>query len=129
MDDYEGLTDEELFSKVLNFLEEGDLVQAQTALDAVKVSCGRKYFLQGKIFLAKSWHSEAKKQFEFALECEPDNQEYKDAADGVKEENPDGLPEPPKQVGKFDGCHEACCECSCEACCLGLCEGLCDGCG
>ena len=86
MDDYEGLTDEELFSKVLNFLEEGDLVQAQTALDAVKVSCGRKYFLQGKIFLAKSWHSEAKKQFEFALECEPDNQEYKDAADGVKEE-------------------------------------------
>ena len=34
MDDYEGLTDEELFSKVLNFLEEGDLVQAQTALDA-----------------------------------------------------------------------------------------------
>ena len=67
MDDYEGLTDEELFSKVLNFLEEGDLVQAQTALDAVKVSCGRKYFLQGKIFLAKSWHSEAKNSLNLRL--------------------------------------------------------------
>ncbi|MDE6441776.1 MAG: hypothetical protein K2L12_03370 [Clostridia bacterium] len=75
----ESLTDEQKLEKAESMIESGLTDQAQNVLNEVKDDSARKYYLQSRIFAAKGWIKERRKQLEFAIKAEPDNEEYKAA--------------------------------------------------
>lgn len=126
MNDYEGLSDWDKLSRAEELIESGELEEAQKAVDAVATDFGRKYFVQSKIFKAKGWFNEERKQLKKALKAEPDNEEYKKALDDV-DKFVEEMKTEQKQKGQMGGaevCALGCCEC----CGSGLCQAICDGC-
>ncbi len=123
-------SDEQLISQAEKFLENDDIVNAQSKLNAVREKSGQWHYIQGRVYLQMSWTNEARKQFELAIKAEPKNKEYIKALKRIK--NFDGgkslLNQPSNNEMDKGDCAQLCCECSAEACCLGICEGICDGC-
>lgn len=79
------MENDESLNRVEELIESGELEEAQKLLDTVEQKSGRKYFLQSRIFGAKGWLKERRRQIEFAINCEPDNTEYRAAlAETVK---------------------------------------------
>ncbi len=106
----------------------GELNEAQSILDGVEEHDARLHFLQGKLFLKKNWHNEARKQFEIAIDLDPGNEEYKDAYGQLKKVSEGEKLHDVKKQSKFDGYAECCCMGFCELWGAGLCDLLCNGC-
>ena len=116
--------------------------QAQNVLDSISERSAKWHFLQSRVFFAKNWLFESKKQMEAALELEPDNTQY---AEEMKKLNELGEAvqrsedQSKTEMGKkscrqacFEGCGEVCAQGCVEGCgyciCTGICEGLGSGC-
>ena len=97
-------------------IERGDLDEAQKVLNAVEEKSGRKHYLQSRIYKAKFWYNEQRKQLKAAIKEEPDNEEYKKEYDELLEfkktsEYKSTVKHP--QMGDMEGC---CLECFCVVC-------------
>lgn len=117
---------EEQLQKVEELIAKGELEEAQKLLDAVKENSGAKYFLQGKLYMEKSWYSEAYKQYKKAVKAEPDNEEYRAVfrdLENFRKSEEYRL----KQKGQMGGAEICAMDC-CEICGSGCCEAICDGC-
>ncbi len=111
----------------------GSLDKAQAVLNANNTKSGRKYYLQSRIYKAKCWYNEQRKQLKKAVKEEPDREDYqkelaeleefaktKDYKSAVRRH----------QMGQAGGvCAEGCTECCVEACCYGTCTCICEGIG
>lgn len=129
----EGSTDEKL-ELAEELIAENRPAQAQSVLDSINARDAKWHFLQSKIFFAKNWVYESRKQMEAAVELQPDNAQYKEELEKLNalgdvpphsEER--SKPEMAKGNCKEDcaqGCVGGCCYCLCE----GICEGLASGC-
>ncbi|MDE6441775.1 MAG: hypothetical protein K2L12_03365 [Clostridia bacterium] len=129
MEENDSLTDEQKLEKAEKLIERKDLEQAQEMLDSVKENSGRKYFLQGKLFIRKSWYSEARKQFKFAIKAEPENEQYKKALEELETfcKSEEYKQMKTVQMGKnTEGCALVCCECCASGACQAICEGCCN---
>lgn len=101
-EEYESLTDEQKLAKAEELIERNELEEAQKILDAVKEKSGRKYYLQGKLFQNKKWTNEARKMFKYAIQSEPENEEYKRALEELEtlvEQEKARLYKSKKQIG------------------------------
>lgn len=67
------------FERVEKLIKEGDLHEAQRALDNFNERGARWHYLQSVVFYKKNWMNESKKQLEIAMQLEPDNEKYKEA--------------------------------------------------
>lgn len=130
MSDYEGLSDWDKLTRAEQLIESGDLDEAQKLIDAVQLKIGRKYFVQSKLFKAKGWYNEQRKQLQKSLKAEPENEEYKKALEELEEFRKSDEYKQMKtvQMGNKDGFAECCLLTSCECCASGLCQAVCDGC-
>ena len=124
MDEHESL------NKAEELIDSGEIEEAQKTLDAVKEKSGRKYYLQGKLFIAKNWYTEARKQFKKAVKAEPDNEQYNKALEDLEAfcKSEEGKQMKTVQMGNKDGLAECCILGCCEVCGTGICEAICDGC-
>jgi tetratricopeptide (TPR) repeat protein len=66
------------YEKVETLIKEGNIDEAQRALDAFNERPARWHFLQSLVFYRKNWVNESKKQLEIAMQLEPDNEKYKE---------------------------------------------------
>ena len=127
------------YERVGQLIAGGEIEQAQSALDGMNVRDGQWHYLQCKIYENKNWLNEARKQIEIALGLEPENAQYIEelerlkelGAEPIKDESWD-LPEMDKG-SRFAACRDSGCECcaycGAECCCQLLCESICNGCG
>ncbi len=69
----------DLFEKVEQYLKDGNITDAQHALDSFNERGGRWHYLQSVVFYRKNWINESKKQLEIAIQLEPENAKYKEA--------------------------------------------------
>ena len=60
-------------------IRQNDLSKAQLMLDAITDRTGQWHFLQSIVFYKLNWFLESKKQLEFALALEPDNQKFQES--------------------------------------------------
>ncbi len=129
----EGSTDEKL-NLAEELIAENSHSQAQDVLDSINERYAKWHCLQSKIFFAKNWVYESRKQMEMAVELEPNNAEYieelqKLNALGEAEPHSEEKVEPEMAKGRCkDACGEACCLGCGECLCQGLCEAICNGC-
>lgn len=121
------MDEKESLNRVEELIESGELEEAQKLLDSVEQKNGRKYYLQGKLFMAKNWYAEAYKQYKRAVKEEPENEQYRAAFDDL--ENFRKSEEYKQQQKSQMGGAEVCALGFCECCGSGLCQAICDGCG
>lgn len=122
--------------EIERLIEEEELGSAQAELNKIGDKNARWHFLQGRIYLAKKWYSEARKQLELAIKLDPDNEKYKEELETLKQTAEETFEKAEKKnkkkhLGKgfLDECPEGCAEC-CTVCGLELCCNLiCEGCG
>lgn len=65
-------------AKVEELIKEGNLQEAQRALDAFNERGAQWHYLQSVVFYRKNWMNECKKQLEIAIQLEPENAKYKE---------------------------------------------------
>lgn len=66
------------FGRVEQYLREGNIQDAQRALDGFNERGAHWHYLQSVVFYRKNWINESKKQLEIAIQLDPDNQKYKE---------------------------------------------------
>lgn len=71
--------DGDSYSKVEQYIKDGNLADAQRVLDGFNERGGKWHYLQSVVFFRKNWINESKKQLEIAIQLEPDNAKYKEA--------------------------------------------------
>ncbi len=116
----------QLFLEIENAIKNGDIRLAQEKLDSFDERNGEWHYYQSVIFYKKNWINESKKQLEIALQCDPDNEKYKNALNKLNENvlnsnrvnpnwnrsgnaSPDSGAEPVQQLGN-EGCLQWCCD-------------------
>ena len=112
-----------------DYIAWGELDKAQEILNTVKEKSGKKYYLQSRIYKARCWYSEQRKQLKQAVKAESDNEEYKKELAELEEfsKTPEYKSTVRKrQLGEAGG---ICAEGGAECCCLCICEGICEGIG
>ncbi len=67
------------YDKVEELIKNGNIDDAQRALDAFNERPAQWHYLQSVIFYRKNWVNESKKQLEIAMHLDAGNQKYKDA--------------------------------------------------
>jgi len=108
--------------------------QAQSVLDSVNERDAKWHYLQSKIFFAKNWIYESKKQIETALELEPNNAQCVEEMEKLNAlgDQPPHTDEESKPELDKGRCKQECAEATCYGCCScaceGLCEAICNGC-
>ena len=112
-------TPAELLDRAEKHIEKGDLYSAQNALDMVDKDSARKHYLQSRIYKAKCWYNEQRKQLKKAVKAEPDNEVYKKELDELitfskTDEYKDTLQRPKR--GEMSGSDGFCSDCCCNAC-------------
>ncbi len=126
-----------LYTRIQSLIIEGNLADAEQLLDGVEDKDARWHYLSSHIYLAKNWTNEARKQLEIAIELDPENEEYKQELEALKERAEeaqrkyDEKNKKKKHFGEdfFAACPEACVE-GCGLCCGELCcQAICEGCG
>ena len=70
--------DGDSYSKVEQYIKDGNLADAQRVLDGFNERGGKWHYLQSVVFFRKNWINESKKQLEIAIQLEPDNDKYKE---------------------------------------------------
>lgn len=116
----------QLFNEIDDAIRSGDLRLAQEKLDLFDERNGEWHYYQSVIFYKKNWINESKKQLEIALQCDPDNEKYKNALNKINEKitnsgrvnpnwnqsgnaTPESDAEPVQQMGG-EGCLQWCCD-------------------
>lgn len=101
--------------EIERLIEEEELAQAQLELNKIEDKNAQWHFLQGKIYLARKWYSEAHKQFKTAVkQAEPDKvDEYRAALDELEAFSKTPEYKEYKKKHFFDGFCEACCTSCC----------------
>lgn len=125
------MDENESLNRAEQLLESGETEEAQKLLDYVKQKSGRKYYLQGKLFMAENRYAEAYKQYKLAVKTEPDNEEYKrvfEDLDNFRKSEEYRLSQK-GQMGGGEICAFGCCECCGSGACDAICSAVCDGCG
>ena len=99
--------------------------EAEVMLDATdKNERGAEWhYLKGVVLLEKGWHFEARKHFETACGAEPDNREYRDALNYMKDKSDNFYSNSKRGNGREPGCSGCdictgllCADCLCECC-------------
>ena len=117
------------YSKVEELIRAGKLTNAQEIMDNVTLRDGKWHYYQSVIYYKRDWMQESKKQLELAIECDPDNQKYKDTLArlvkvmGNPNTNPRDMGTPPMENPQMTGnCLSNCCMAYCcsELCCSAL---------
>ena len=73
------------FAEVERLIKEGKLHDAQQKLDDFNERNAEWHYLQAVVFYKKNWNNDSKKQLEIALQCDPENQKYKNALNKLNE--------------------------------------------
>lgn len=68
----------DMFERVEQYLKEGNIQDAQRALDGFNERGAHWHYLQSVVFYRKNWINESKKQLEIAIQLDPENQKYKE---------------------------------------------------
>ena len=134
----EGSVDEKL-NLAEELIADNRPAQAQNVLDSINARSAKWHFLQSRVFFAKNWLFESKKQLEAALELEPDNAQYIEEMEKLNElgEAVERCEEQSKtEMGKkscrqacLEGCGDFCGQLCAEDCCYCICTGICEGLG
>lgn len=69
------------YDQIKELIRKGDYEAAQNLLDDTSTRDAEWHYIQSTVFFKKSWFLEAKKQLEFAVNMEPNNDKYKEALD------------------------------------------------
>ncbi|MCM1295813.1 MAG: hypothetical protein NC311_09755 [Muribaculaceae bacterium] len=117
--------EERIYVCVQTLIEVGDTEAAQQMLDDIEEKDARWHYLSSRVYLAKNWTNESRKQLEIAIELDPENEKYKEELQEMKNvaENESG--EEKSEMGKRKF-RDNCCEC-CSVCCQ-ICGDGCPGC-
>ncbi len=112
-----------------DYINWGELEKAQEILNSVKEKSAKKFYLQSLIYKKKCWYNEQRKALKAALKEDPENSEYREELEALKEFSK--TPEyrsavRQKQMGEAGG---VCAECCAEGCCVCICQGICEGLG
>lgn len=67
------------YAHVEQLIKDGNLQDAQRALDAFNERNAEWHYLQSVVFYRKNWVNESKKQLEIAMRLDAGNEKYKDA--------------------------------------------------
>ena len=67
------------YAKVEQLIKDGNLQDAQRALDAFNERNAERHYLQSVVFYRKNWVNESKKQLEIAMRLDAGNDKYKEA--------------------------------------------------
>ncbi len=128
---------EEVLDHVENLIKEKKYDEAQSELTKLNRRSARWHYLQSGIYYQKSWHNDAKREIELALDLDPTNQKYKETLAGIEKimqgkssyhsnfyGNPDNSKETYQNVSYRKGggpdicdccssliCADCCCEC------------------
>lgn len=78
---YDGYDDFDEYSVIKQCIKDNNLDKAQQLLDEAGARTGEWHYLQSVIFYKNNWFLESKKQLEFAISLEPNNQRYIDSLD------------------------------------------------
>lgn len=123
--------EKEPLDRAAELAEQGNTDDAQAVLDGIEERNGRWHYVQAQIYIKKNWQNEARKQFEIAVELEPENADYINALNNLeyraeatkKKKSGNKSYADDMEMGSF------CAECCCEGCFAGLCGAACEGCG
>lgn len=66
------------YAQVEELIKQGNIQDAQRALDNFNERGGRWHYLQSVVFYRKNWVNESKKQLEIAIQLEPENEKYRE---------------------------------------------------
>lgn len=69
----------EAYARVEQLIKDGNLQDAQRALDAFNERNAEWHYLQSVVFYRKNWVNESKKQLEIAMRLDAGNEKYKEA--------------------------------------------------
>lgn len=69
--------DKEIFDRVLGLLSEDKTQEALDLLESIEDKDAEWHYLGSRIYLAKNWTDESRKQLEIAIELVPDNKQYR----------------------------------------------------
>ena len=120
---------EDPLDRAEKLIEQGDNYSAQHILSNAE-DCGRKHYLQSRIYKSEHWYNEQRKQLKSAVKAEPDNETYRQELNELMEfrktdEYKSTVKHPKRaQMGKTDRSWADCCS---EVFCYCLCEGICEG--
>ena len=73
------------YSTIEKYLREGNIAEAQQALDDINDRDAEWHYLQSVVFYKKNWMNESKKQLEISLSIEPNNAKYSEAYARLKQ--------------------------------------------
>ena len=108
------------FADIRQLIDERNFYEADVRLNAVDPleRNAEWYYLKGLVFAARGWYFEASRNFSTASEMDPDNPEYRQATEKMKESARGYTRE-----GDVGGCNVCdvcstlmCADCLCEAC-------------
>lgn len=111
----------------------GYIDKAQAVLNKNKTESGRKYYLQSRIYKAKFWYNEQRKQLKKAVKADPDREDYKKELAELEEFAKTKQYKRAVRRNRMDQlggvCTEGGAECCCEGFCYCICTGICEGIG
>lgn len=121
--------DKEIYARALSLLSEDKTQEALDLLESVEDKDAEWHYLGSRIYLAKNWTNESRKQLEIAIELAPDNKQYRRELAELRQYM-NGLAEEPQDKGgtanRSNGGEQLGSGCA-ECCCEGVCGGLCGG--
>lgn len=127
--DEEIISDKPPLEMAEDYIAWGEFDKAQEILSTLKEKSGKKFYLQSKIFKAKRWYSEQRKQLKQAVKAEPDNEEYKKELEELEEFSKTSEYKSTVRKYQMGQAGSACAEGGAECCCMCICEGICEGLG
>ncbi len=76
---------EEVLDKIEALIRDKKYDAAQDELNKLNRRSARWHYLQGGIYYQKSWHNDARRELQMAVDMEPGNQKYQDTLKGIEE--------------------------------------------
>jgi len=73
-----------IFQQVRSAIQALDLARAEELLNGAEDHCAEWHFLMGAVYYRKGWMDEARQHYEAAEKLEPENQEYRRAAEWMR---------------------------------------------
>ena len=131
--------------RVEELLKEGNIQDAQRALDNFNERSAHWHYLQSVVFYRKNWMNESKKQLEIAIQLDPENAKYKETYRKLNDKLQRDANEMGRNANRGDGVYQGqsldgesddsqmggnlcanCVECACINMCINMfCYGCC----
>ena len=112
---------EERFREIRSYIAENNFYEAEVRLNSIPNDqrSAEWYYLKGVHFRARSWYFEAAKYFETATRMDPQNEEYRMAAESIREYTSGHG----RRERKEDMVCDLCCDLMVLDCCCECCGG------